>query len=89
MRHLPNERTFQVKGVIVGLNPAAKSVEIRHEAIPGYMPAMTMSFDVRTTNNLAMFGTNDAITFRLVVTDDKRPARSVRNLVSVELKSAE
>ncbi len=27
--------------------------------------------------------------FRLVVTDDKRPARSVRNLVSVELKVAE
>ncbi len=27
--------------------------------------------------------------FRLVVTDDKRPARSVRNLVSVELKAAE
>jgi hypothetical protein len=26
---------------------------------------------------------------RLVVTDDKRPARSVRNLVSVELKAAE
>jgi hypothetical protein len=27
--------------------------------------------------------------FRLVVSDDKRPARSVRNLVSVELKTAE
>jgi hypothetical protein len=27
--------------------------------------------------------------FRLVVSDDKRPARSVRNLVSVELKAAE
>jgi hypothetical protein len=27
--------------------------------------------------------------FRLVVTDDKRPARSVRNLVSVELRTAE
>jgi hypothetical protein len=27
--------------------------------------------------------------FRLVVTDDKRPARSVRNLVSVQLKTAE
>jgi len=25
--------------------------------------------------------------FRLVVTEDKRPARAVRNLVSVELKS--
>jgi hypothetical protein len=27
--------------------------------------------------------------FRLVVTEDKRPARSVRNLVSIELKSAD
>lgn len=27
--------------------------------------------------------------FRLVVSEDKRPARSVRNLVSVELKSTE
>jgi hypothetical protein len=27
--------------------------------------------------------------FRRVVTEDKRPARSVRNLVSIELKSAE
>ena len=27
--------------------------------------------------------------FRLIVSEDKRPARSVRNLVSVELKSAE
>ena len=25
--------------------------------------------------------------FRLVVTEDKRPARAVRNLVSIELKS--
>jgi hypothetical protein len=27
--------------------------------------------------------------FKLVVTEDKRPARSVRNLVSVELKPAQ
>jgi hypothetical protein len=27
--------------------------------------------------------------FRLVVTEDKRPARSVRNLVKIELKSAD
>jgi hypothetical protein len=27
--------------------------------------------------------------FRLVVTEDKRPARSVRNLAAIELKSAE
>jgi hypothetical protein len=27
--------------------------------------------------------------FRLVVTEDKRPARSVRNLASIELKEAQ
>jgi DMSO/TMAO reductase YedYZ molybdopterin-dependent catalytic subunit len=27
--------------------------------------------------------------FKLIVTEDKRPARSVRNLVSIELKSAQ
>ena len=27
--------------------------------------------------------------FRLIVTEDKRPARSVRNLVSLEVKTAD
>jgi protein SCO1/2 len=62
-------RTFDAKGVVVGLIPEEKSIEIRHEAISNYMGAMTMPFDVRDTNELAGLRTNDVITFKLVVTE--------------------
>ena len=37
----------------MGLEPNGKAVRIKHEAIPGYMAAMTMPFDVKDTNELA------------------------------------
>src|SRR5687768_5422469 len=43
---------------------------IAHEAIPGYMPAMTMPLDVKNTNELANIKVGDQITFDMVVTDD-------------------
>jgi len=36
---------FQVKGVVITVKPKEKSIEIKHQAIPGYMAAMTMPFD--------------------------------------------
>ena len=63
-----NEQTFQAKGVVVGLDFTKKAIEIRHEAIPGYMPAMTMPFDVKDTNELSGLKTNDSVSFQLVVT---------------------
>jgi protein SCO1/2 len=48
-----NERVFQVKGIIKALRPRQKEIEIKHESIPGYMPAMTMPFDVKDINELA------------------------------------
>jgi len=64
-----NQKTFQVKGVIVAVKPKEKSVEIKHEAIPDYMPGMTMSFDVRDTNELAGLQPSDSVSFRMIVTD--------------------
>src|SRR6266852_4947763 len=63
-----NQQVFRVKGVVVGLKPKEKSVEIKHEAIPGYMPAMTMPFDVRDTNELAGLQPGDSVSFRMLVT---------------------
>ena len=65
----PSRQLFQVKGVIVELHPEEKSVRIKHEAIPGYMDAMTMSFDVRDTNELVGLESGDTVTFRMTVTD--------------------
>ena len=64
-----NLQTFQVRGVIVELSPSGKTVRIRHEEIPDYMPAMTMPFDVRNTNELAGLAAGDAVIFQMKVTE--------------------
>jgi protein SCO1/2 len=64
-----NQRVFQVKGVIKAVRPDQKEIEIKHEAIPGYMPAMTMPFDVKDSNELTGLQPGQPISFRLTVTD--------------------
>ncbi len=63
-------RIFYVKGVVRELNPDGNSVRIRHEAIPGYMEAMTMPFQVRDEQELAGLEPGQTVLFRLVVTED-------------------
>jgi protein SCO1/2 len=64
-----NQRSFQVKGVVLAVKPLEKIIEIKHEAIPDYMPAMTMPFDVKDTNILAGIEPGETVSFRMVVTD--------------------
>lgn len=64
-----NERVFQVKGVVKAIHLIQKEIEIKHEAIAGYMPGMTMPFDVKDTNELAGLAPEQPISFRLTVTD--------------------
>src|SRR5271166_1439372 len=64
-----NQQTFQVKGLVKELKPDGKTVVIQHEAIPNYMPAMTMPFEVRDTNELRGLQAGDVIAFRMTVTD--------------------
>lgn len=65
----PTQQVFQVKGTIIELLPAEKSVRIKHETITNYMEAMTMPFDVRDTNELAGLEAGDLVAFRLTVTE--------------------
>jgi protein SCO1/2 len=64
-----NQQMFRVKGVVKAVRPNRKEIEIKHEAIEGYMPAMTMPFDVKDTNELIGLEPEQSISFRLVVTD--------------------
>ena len=64
-----NHQVFEVKGIVKSIAPARKEIEIKHEAIPGYMPAMTMPFDVKDTNELAGLHAGQSIVFRLTATD--------------------
>ncbi len=64
-----NEQVFQVRGLIKSVQASQKEVEIQHEEISGYMPAMTMPFDVKDTNELTGLRAGEAVSFRLIVTD--------------------
>jgi protein SCO1/2 len=43
----PGEKLYPVRGAIVSRNGGANSVRLDHEAIPGFMEAMVMDYDVR------------------------------------------
>ncbi len=73
-----NQRVFQVKGVVVAVKLKEKSVEIKHEEIPGFMPAMTMPFEVKDANELTGIGPGDAVSFRMIVTDSEGWIEQVR-----------
>jgi protein SCO1/2 len=61
-------RVFQAQGIIQELDPDGKTVVIQHEAIPGYMAAMTMPFVDKNPTELVGLRHGDSITFRLNVT---------------------
>jgi hypothetical protein len=61
-----------------------RSVVALGEVDPEFHPGMVLVADTMDGKPLQKAGP-----FRLVVTEDKRPARSVRNLVKLELRSAE
>ena len=61
-------QTYQVHGVVRALTPAEKTIRITHEAIPNYMPAMTMPFPVKDTRLLSGLQVGDQVQFELSVT---------------------
>lgn len=75
-----NQQVFQVTGVIQEVRWKQKEVEIKHEAVAGYMPAMTMPFDVKDTNELAGLEPGQRVEFRLLVTDTEGWIDHVRKL---------
>ena len=65
----PPAREYELKGQILGIEPARNEVLIRHENIKGYMPAMTMPFTVKDGGLLSGKEPGDLVTATLVVTD--------------------
>jgi protein SCO1/2 len=59
--------SYNVTGVVQRLEPDGKTVVIKHQAIPSYMAAMTMPFEVKDTNELKVIKAGDQVTFRMLV----------------------
>jgi protein SCO1/2 len=64
------QRSFETRGVVRSVPEAGRTLVVRHDEIPDYMPKMTMELNVRDTNALRGLQRDDEITFRLVATAD-------------------
>lgn len=64
--------TWRARGVIESFAADRTTVSIAHEAIPGYMGAMTMSFEAERADQLAALVVGDKVAFTFTDTDDGR-----------------
>jgi protein SCO1/2 len=60
-------KQYQLQGQILDVKPATKEVLVKHQDIPGFMPAMTMPYKVEDAALLAGKQPGDLITATLVV----------------------
>ena len=58
-------RAFVARGIIRAMPEGGKSLVIKHEDIPGFMPKMTMEFDVRAPSQLKGLAVGDPIVFEI------------------------
>ena len=63
-------KSYAVSGIVQQISDDRRTVTIQHEAIPGYMSAMTMDFSVKNTNELNGISATDEITLKLVGGED-------------------
>jgi protein SCO1 len=65
-----NAKTYEMRGQILGVNRDKMEILVKHDDIPGLMPAMTMPWKVETVNMLDNIGPGDLITSEIVVDDN-------------------
>ena len=71
-------KTYSVDGLVVAVDPAARTMLVSHRPIDGYMPAMMMPFRVADGSELKGLYPGARIEFRLEVARDHAIARAVR-----------
>lgn len=71
-------RSFAAEGVVRELPADGASVVVRHEAIAGFMPRMTMNFTVRDTNELRGLQPGAAIRFTVRATEEDSWIEGIR-----------
>lgn len=66
----PEARTYQLSGQVLAVKPETHEILVKHEDIPGFMPAMTMPYTVKDAALLKERAAGDLITATLTVEPD-------------------
>jgi len=67
-----------VRGMVLSVDVARKTVVVSHDSIPGVMPAMTMPFEVRSSRELEGVVPGAVISFTLAVSKESAHAERLR-----------
>ena len=71
-------RQYEARGTIRSFGPERLFANIAHDAIEGYMGAMTMSFEAGEPGQLAPFREGQRVAFSFTDDDGRRVLRSIR-----------
>lgn len=61
---------YKMTGVVKAVDAKGHAVTVQHDAIPGFMGAMTMAYPAAKTENIQKLAPGDQIQADVVVTDD-------------------
>jgi protein SCO1/2 len=81
-----SETVHPMRGIVREIRLAEDTVVIEHEDVPGYMPAMTMPFNIRDAGEFGKIHPGSAIAFELVTTTDASWIRGIRDIPEDSLK---
>jgi hypothetical protein len=76
----PGERIYTLRGIAQARSTADNSLRIQHQAVPGFMEAMTMEFPVRGAKVEALPPDQSRIEAKLHVTDRSYWVTDVRQM---------
>lgn len=66
----PSFKVYKLRGKVVSTNAATGEVTLNHEAIPGFMDAMTMPYKLKDTGILSELHPGDVITADVLVSQE-------------------
>ena len=81
-----DERSYNLQGQVVSIEPARKTVTVKHEEIKGFMPAMTMPYEVQDAKLLDGLTAGDLINATLVVYANGAHLTTVKKVGSAPLE---
>jgi protein SCO1/2 len=82
----PEQRTFTLQGQVQSLDAAHKLVIVKHEEIKGFMPAMTMPYEVAEATAMNGLAPGDLINAKLVVFSNGAHLTDIRKVGTAPLE---
>ena len=82
----PEQRSYKLQGQVISLDPARKLAVVKHEEIQGFMPAMTMPYEVEDVKALDGLAPGDLINATLVVFTNGAHLTTIRKVGTAPLE---